>query len=116
MMEDFREFLCYGNWDSWLNEDDDDGFFDLRVDDSGHITGYHYLDNGERIDVTGTCEHSGQHYIELKEVRRGIEYFYSARIIPKNSTNKHKTKNGTCRIHRKRKVDDEVCVNLCRNL
>lgn len=110
-MENIREFLCNGNWDSWLNEDDDDGFFDLRVDDSGQITGYHILANGERIEVTGTCEHSGQHHIELEEVRRGIEYFYSARIIRKNS-GKHKTKNGRCRINRKRKVDDEVWVGV----
>ena len=114
-MEELREFVCYGPWESSLNGDDD-GRFELEVDEDGYITGYHYLANedlaneGKRITVTGTCKHSG-HYIELKENRGDTEYFYYSPIIRKDSGN-HKTKNGRCRIHGKPKVDDDVWVGV----
>lgn len=112
MAETRDEFLCDNIWDSWIGDVEDDGSFDLDVDDDGKITGWHILPDDTRLEVTGTCQHEPpHHFIEIWEDRNGTPYHYSGRIIPK-STGKHMTKGGKRSNHSKKPVADEVWTGV----
>jgi len=100
------DFICGGTWKSTL-KGKNDGTFDLKVDANGKITGDHLLPpNGTPIlKVTGTCKHTPNHHIEIKEKRDGKKFRYHADIIEDTSGDgKHKTKDG------KRSPDDNIDV------
>jgi len=105
-------FLCDETWDSTVNSSQDDGIFDLQVDGNGVISGYHFLRGSPKIPVTGQCQHSPQHHIEIDETRNdGSKYHYSAQVIPEAS-GKHFTKDGKRRKTFKDKFDDDVWTGV----
>ena len=89
------KFLCDGKWNSTLKGSGNDGFFQLDIDASGNITGKHFLPpNGDTfIKVTGKCEHTPNHHIEIDETRDGKKFKYHGKVIPKTS-GEHETQDG----------------------
>jgi|ERR1043165_3779694 hypothetical protein len=104
-MKEMAEFLCGGSWTSSL-DGEDDGRFELHVESNGQITGDHFLppDGTEILPVRGTCIHSPNHHIEIRETRNGRNFRYHARIIPDpTGGDEHKLQDG----RRSRMANDE---------
>ena len=92
------EFLCNQDWDSEI-DGEDDGFFDLDIDEgTGDITGTHFVGE-EEYDVHGICLHptdqSRVHFITLFEFRGSTLYRYRGEIVPDNTgAGRHKVPAG----------------------
>lgn len=98
-----EDFLCEGQWDSFIGSRQiPDGFFELRIDTAtGEITGEHIYPDQTQHSVWGTCQHpasgdaNGAHHINILEPRGSYAYRYLGVIVPDPAGEKrHKVPRG----------------------